>query len=173
TAVQAPSKPKLTAMGSPVSLQPHRLMQVLYAALAAVVVLSLLSLAVHNWWVGGQLLSTGLLLGFTLRYAQQGRTQAAANLMLATLVISVSILIFRSQGLRDEAVCAFPGIMIFAGMFTTRRVFVVMTGFIFLVLGLVTLTNMTGWHVNYVPQVTMFSLLNIVTVLLVTAFFVW
>ena len=155
------------------SLQPHRLMQVIYAALAANGILALLSLAVQNWWTGVQLLATELLLGFALRYVRQARTVAAANLMLATLLISVSILIFKSHGLRDEAVSAFPCVMIFAGMFATRRLFVAMMAFIFLVLGLVVWMNMAGWHVNDVPPVTLFSLFNIVTVLLVTAFFVW
>ena len=155
------------------SMQPHRLMQVIYAALAANGVLALLSLTVQNWWGGGQLLATELLLWFALGYARQARKVAAANLMLATLLISVSILIFRSHGLRDEAVSAFPGVMIFAGMFATRRVFVMMMGFIFSVLALVVWMNMVGWHVNEVPPVTSFSLFNIVVVLLVTAFFVW
>ena len=154
-------------------MQPHRLTQVIYAALAANWVLALLSLAVQNWWTGGQLLATGLLLGFALRYARQGRTVAAANLMLATLLMSICILIFKAHGLRDEAVSAFPGVMIFAGMFATRRVFVLMMGFIFFVLGAVAWMNMAGWHVNDVPPVTLFSLFNICTVLLVTAFFVW
>ncbi len=155
------------------SLQPHRLMQVIYATLAANGFLALLSLAVQNWWAGVQLLATELLLWFALRYARSGRTVAAANLMLATLLISMSILIFKSHGLRDEAVSAFPGVMIFAGMFATRRVFVVMLGFIFLVLGLVVWMNMAGWHINEVPPVTLVSLFYVCTVLLVTAFFVW
>ncbi len=154
-------------------MQPHRLMQVIYSALAANGVLALLSLAVQNWWAGAQLLATELLLWFALRYAHQERRVAAANLMLATLLISMSILIFKAHGLRDEAVSAFPGVMIFAGMFATRRVFVVMMGLIFFVLGMVAWLNMTGWHVNEVPPVTLFSLFNICMVLLVTAFFVW
>ncbi len=148
-------------------------MQVIYATLAANGILALLSLAVQNWWAGVQLLATELLLWFALRYARQGRTVGAANLMLATLLISICILIFKSHGLRDEAVSAFPGVMIFAGMFATRRVFVVMMGFIFLMLGLVVWMNMAGWHINDVPPVTLFSLFNISAVLLVTAFFVW
>ena len=155
------------------SMQPHRLMQVIYAALAANGVLALLSLMVQNWWTGTQLLASELLIWVALRYARQERRVAASNLMLATLLISLSILVFKAHGLRDEAVSAFPSVMIFAGMFATRRVFVAMMACILSVLGMVAWLNISGWHVNEVPQVTLFSLFNICTILLVTAFFVW
>ena len=155
------------------SMHPHRLMQVIYAALAANGVLALLSLMVQNWWTGTQLLASELLIWVALRYARQERRVAASNLMLATLLISLSILVFKAHGLRDEAVSAFPSVMIFAGMFATRRVFVAMMACILSVLGMVAWLNISGWHVNEVPQVTLFSLFNICTILLVTAFFVW
>ena len=155
------------------SMEPHRLMQVIYAALAANGVLALLSLMVQNWWTGTQLLASELLIWVALRYARQERRVAASNLMLATLLISLSILVFKAHGLRDEAVSAFPSVMIFAGMFATRRVFVAMMACILSVLGMVAWLNISGWHVNEVPQVTLFSLFNICTILLVTAFFVW
>jgi len=173
-AVQAqPTTSEHPVARSPMSMEPHRLMQVIYAALAANGVLALLSLMVQNWWTGTQLLASELLIWVALRYARQERRVAASNLMLATLLISLSILVFKAHGLRDEAVSAFPSVMIFAGMFATRRVFVAMMACILSVLGMVAWLNISGWHVNEVPQVTLFSLFNICTILLVTAFFVW
>jgi len=158
---------------SAMSLQPHRLQQVIYAALGVNGLLALFSLVAQHWLTAGQLIGTALVLWFALRYASQGRAMRAANLMLTTLLISMSILIFNSHGLRDEAVSAFPGIMIFAGMFATRRVFIAMMGFIFALLAFVVFANIQGWHVNDVPPVSMISLLNVLGILCVTAFFVW
>ena len=155
------------------SLQPHRLIQVIYATLAVTAFVAFSSLAAQAWLTGGQLLATAFMLFVALRYARQGRQVRSANLMLITLLISLSVLIFKSHGLRDEAVSALPGIMIFAGMFATRRVFLGMMVFIFAILTLIVWANVAGWYTNEVPPVTWLSLVNMLGILLVTAFFVW
>lgn len=155
------------------SLQPQRLRQVIYAALCANGALGILNCLAQHWVIAGQLLGTALILFFTLLYARQGRTMRAAILMLTTMLISLSILIFNSHGLRDEAVSAFPGVMIFAGMFATRRMFLSMMGLIFAALTLIAWLNISGLHSNDLPPVTYFSLFNVIGILSVTAFFVW
>ncbi|HEY8023412.1 MAG TPA: EAL domain-containing protein [Burkholderiaceae bacterium] len=166
-------KDESPVINSAMSLQPQRLKQVIYAALCANGALGILNCIAQHWLLAGQLLGTALILFISLLYARQGRTMRAAILMLTTMLISLSILIFNSHGLRDEAVSAFPGVMIFAGMFATRRLFLLMMGFIFAALTLIVWLNIAGLHSNEVPPVTYFSLFNVIGILSVTAFFVW
>jgi len=106
-------------------------------------------------------------------YTRRNAVDRAAKLMLATLTLSMISLVYQHQGLRDEALCAFPAIMVFAGMFASRRAFFTMLSVIVAALCIITLANLQGWHVNQVPPVSLNSLFNVVAILMVTAFFVW
>jgi len=63
--------------------------------------------------------------------------------------------------------------MVFASMFTSRRVFISIVGFFFVVLTFVTVSNLNGWHTNQVAELSVRTLGYIVAILAVTAFFVW
>jgi diguanylate cyclase (GGDEF)-like protein len=154
-------------------LEARRLKQVIWAALAAVAASVVLPLWHGSWVTAAQLLATAGLLLLALWYVGHGGVERSAKLMLATLTLSMICLLFQHQGLRDEALCAFPGIMVFAGMFATRRVFLTMLLFIVGALTLIGTAEIQGWHASVIPAVTVGSLINVVRILLVTAFFVW
>jgi diguanylate cyclase (GGDEF)-like protein len=171
--MQAQTQARSTATESGLTLNAPRLMQVLGASI--IVVLFALSVSLSY---GGSintvilLLVLGLLsLGFW--YAKTGRVGRAASLMLVTLTLTVCVFMFLSDGIRDEAVSALPGILVFASMFGTRRLFVLLLSVICLfMVGLVS-ANLAGWHVNTVAPLNWGTLINTLAILVGTAFFVW
>ena len=155
------------------ALQPRRLSQILWATSIACAMALLVSVFTQEWASSAILaMAIGIFL-FAIWLTRRGRLLLAAHTMLLTLTVSVSVLIFLSQGLRDEAVFAFPGILIFASMFGTRRLYLGLVAFVFLVLSSVVALNLLGWHVNAVQPLHGGLLANVLAILAVTAFFVW
>jgi len=158
---------------SALTVQPERLGRVVWAMLVAVFLCSLLSLSTSDWETTTLLFGTCGMLVIALWLIRRGMARSAGNLVLVTLTLSMSFVIFISQGIRDPAVLAFPGIMVFASMFATRRVFISMVGFFFIVLALVVISNLQGWHTNVVAALSVRTLGYTLAILTVTAFFVW
>lgn len=105
------------------AVQKHRLRQILYAVVLAFGVVTLLSLIKGAYLsVGLDLVAIGLLLA-ALRWNEQGHLMRATGWMLATLLVALSALMAVGEGLFDEAVLAFPAVLLFAGIFGSRRVF--------------------------------------------------
>ena len=154
-------------------LERHRLVQLLWVIVAAAS-LPLAMALVSRRWISAAILGSavGVML-LAMAYARQGLLTRAAHLMLATLTVLTSAMIFNSQGLRDEAVCAIPALLVFSAMFGTRRIFLAVLATLFSVLALITAANIYGWHVNVVNPVGWESLVDLVTVLAATAFFIW
>jgi hypothetical protein len=61
------------------------------------------------------------LLGLAYRWNQRGELARASQWMLATLIAGIFGLMAAGEGLYDEGTLAFPAILIFAGMFGSRR----------------------------------------------------
>ena len=117
-------------------------------------------------------LAAGLML-VALMLVRAGRAQAAASIMLGTITAAACWLVFTSQGLHDEAISAFPGILIFASMFGTRRLFVSLLALITLVLVALVAANESGLHRNIIQAAGWGTLLNTLGIIWVTSFFVW
>ncbi len=155
------------------ALKPKRLNQTLWAACTAFSVGLVVTLFASAWAAAAVLAVATGILGLGIWLTHCGHVDQAAKIMLVTVTVAVSGLIYLSQGIRDEAVLAFPGILIFASMFGSRRLYVGLVGVIFTVLGLVVAANQWGWHVNVVQPVHWGQLVNVLVILAVTAFFVW
>lgn len=155
------------------ALQPRRLVQMLAALMAALTLGLLISVFDQHWWVTTVLALTLAALAWAHHDNRRGRLGRAAATMLATLTMAVSGLVCISQGIHDEAVLAFPGILIFASMFSSRRVYVGLLAAIGLVLTAVVAANLGGWHVHAVEANGWGRLANILSILSVTAFFIW
>lgn len=167
------TKVSLNASASGLVLGDQRLVQVLHASIAAATLSMLVSIT-SGGWANVAVLSVTLSLLLLARWLTRiHRINQAANLMLGTLTLTLSVFIFRSDGIRDEAVSAFPGILLFASMFGTRRLFAALLAVICVVLIAVVSANLSGWHLNTVGELNWGTLVNVLVILLVTAFFVW
>ncbi|GAB1385765.1 hypothetical protein MASR1M59_09130 [Melaminivora sp.] len=109
-------------------LGQQRLRQVLLAFMAAFVLLAAMNL-VKGIWLSAILelaMVSMLLLAYWLN--QRSRPLAAAWLTLVTLLLTLGGLMAAGQGLYDEAPMAYPGLLVFASMFGSRRLFLTLMG---------------------------------------------
>jgi diguanylate cyclase (GGDEF)-like protein len=159
--------------GSGPILPLRRLVQMLWAASCFFFVATLTGIAAGIWkssLIG--LVAFGALL-MALWLARKGYVQRATAMMLGTLTLSVSYLSFLNQGIDGPGVIAFPAILLLAGMFSSRRGFLMVLALMFSVLTVILVANMQGWHVNVVSPPTPRLLIVVLAVLSMTAFFVW
>jgi len=162
---------ELTAGSLPI--EPRRVLQVTWAILGAAAAAILTFGWAGDWRSVLVLAVTTIFLLLALWLSHQKRAEQAAALMLVSLTASISYLLFQNQGVRGEAIAALPAILVVAGMFGTRRLFLTILATILAVLSALVVASVQGWHVNVVRPVTMGTLVNLFAVLLVTAFCVW
>jgi diguanylate cyclase len=114
-----------------------------------------------------------LALALALWALHKGRLGLASGLFLVTATVAISLLIWQNAGLRDPAVLAFPGILVFASTMAGRRLFFALLAMMLSVVVLVAVANVQGWHVNAVPTHSLANLIDVCIVLSLTAFVVW
>jgi len=99
-----------------------RMRSVLRWVAVALAVLSSAYLLQGRYQVGLILAGSLLLMSRSFALARSDRPEAAADWMLALLTLACAGLALLGQGLRDTALLAFPGLLVFAGMLRPRRV---------------------------------------------------
>lgn len=98
------------------------------------------------------------------------RLQAAAGLMLGSLMVMLGYFIVRGQGLRDVSIMGIPAILAFAALLGNRRLFVLLlTAALMVCLG-VGLANVVGWRVQRPPVYRPTEVIDVCVILLATAF---
>ena len=126
-----------------------------------------------DWSNVGVHLPTQLVLAGALWAWSKGRLGIASGLLLATVTAAISLLVWRNAGLRDPAMLAYPGILVFASTMAGRRLFfatlVAILGFV----ALVAVANVQGWHVNPVPTHSLSNLVDVCVLLAINAFVIW
>lgn len=162
-----------TMLSTGLDLQPHRLSQVMIAVMVALALTLGVALTLHEWLNSGFIALALVPLGVAYHLNRIGHMQRAAITLLFTLVTVVSGLVFLSQGIHDEAVLAYPALLVFASMFVSRRVLIALLVVIVLALVGVVEADLAGWHHTTIQPSNRGQLLNVVTILTVTAYFVW
>ncbi|SPE28778.1 conserved membrane hypothetical protein [Burkholderiales bacterium] len=160
-----------TAAGFPI--EARRVTQVGWGVLAAVAVAILTTSWTGDWRTVLILAVSSIFLLLAVWLSRHDRAEQAAVLMLITLTASISYMLFQNQGVRGEAITALPAILVVAGMFGRRRLFLAILVTILAVLSALVIANVQGWHVNVVRPVTVATLINLFAVMLMTAFYVW
>lgn len=154
-------------------LQQNRLQQILMALLIGFSVSACISLYARHWMsvalhgVAVVAFAVALVLG------RRGATQRATGIMLWTLVVALGSLVLNGEGLYDEAIVAFPGILIFASMFGSRRLFLLLLCALGLLLFAIFGLNAAHWLPIVQRTPDLGRVVNLVTILCITAFFVW
>ena len=110
------------------ALQRRRLHQVLWVLALAFAVLVVMNLSTQGYLSAGfELVMTGAL-ALALRWNARGRLTQALVLTIVALLLGLCALTAIGQGLYDEALVAFPGLLLFAGLFGLRRTFMALLG---------------------------------------------
>lgn len=153
--------------------QSRRMGQILAVLLLVVSIIALQNMFFGRWRTVVLLgLSDGLLL-LAWYYARQLRIKRATELMLWTLTLGLTAIIWADLGLRDSALMGFPGILVYAAMLGTRRLFLTLLGFMLTSFGLLALVNLQGWYVNPLPPVRLGTFIDLSCILSVIGFSVW
>lgn len=127
-----PQRPNLATTAPPagtvLSLQQRRLRQILWAIILALSIVTLLSFSRGaTISVAVEIMAIGLLFQ-AFRWNERGQLAHATALMVTTLMVVLCALMAVSEGLFDEAVMAFPALLVFASMYGSRRLFILLMG---------------------------------------------
>jgi diguanylate cyclase (GGDEF)-like protein len=155
------------------ALKSRRMLQLSSAVCAALLASAAFDIAAHRWMnlplLGGAISSLGLVVWLTLR----GRRDAAAMLLLGSLMAMLCLLMWQNDGLRDTALLAFPCMLVFASILGTKRLyFGLFAAMVAMVVGLLA-ANLGGWHVNALQDLSYGTAIDIVSVLCVTCVVSW
>jgi diguanylate cyclase (GGDEF)-like protein len=149
--------------------------------LTQLLVLTLVGLGLsagYKVWVGAalvasfELLAIGCLLLCSL-LLMRGRVMDATTLMLWSLTLVISYLIWIHQGLRDPGMLALPGILVFAGMLGSLRLLLALLTFMALLVVAMVSGQVHGWHAVQPLGVGFAQGLDAVLILSVIAFASW
>lgn len=110
------------------ALQQRRLRQVLWVLAAVFAVLVAMNLLTGRYLSAGLELAVAALLLLALHWNARGLLARAGALTSATLLLGLCALMANNQGLYDEVPIAFPALLLFAGLFGFRRIFVALVG---------------------------------------------
>jgi len=151
----------------------RRLFQVIVATMIGLAISAAINLIDGDWTNLNVHVPAQLALLYALWALHKARFELANAVLLVTVTVSISVLVWQNSGLRDPAMLAYPAILAFASTMGGRRLFVFLLATILLVVSSVGVANLQGWHVNAVPTHTLGSMINVGIVLSLTAFLLW
>ncbi len=150
-------------------MQSRRVVRIMLIVLLALAI-SLVKSLTYGLTITGVTLGAALVVnGFGYVIARRGNTMLAASLMLCCLSLMLSILAIRNQGIRDEALLAFPALMVFAALIGSRRLMWGIAGSMLAVIGIMAMLSSRGWYSDPVPAPGPGAYIDVITILLVTA----
>ena len=163
----------LQSPGTVLTLQQRRVQQILWAVMAAFGIAALMSFSKGGYTSVALELVALALLGLAYRWNQRGELARASQWMLATLIAGIFGLMAAGEGLYDEGTLAFPAILIFAGMFGSRRMLWVLMAWLQGALVLLFVLHQTGVIRAAAVPVDLQRLVMMVAILAAIGFFVW
>jgi diguanylate cyclase (GGDEF)-like protein len=167
---EQPTSPALDATRA---LRDRRLVQAAWACGLAICATGVPDVLAHRWRNIPPLLAGLGALALVLWLVRHQRRNAAEALMLTSLFAMVSLLLWQNGGLRDTALMAFPCMLVFAAMLGTRRLYFGLFAAMLVVIAAVLYANVSGRHVNALPPLSYNTLVDLVSVLSVTALVAW
>jgi diguanylate cyclase (GGDEF)-like protein len=159
--------------GPLIALQRRRLNLVLLA-LGGALLAAWIVQVMNGWGFSATVLTIDLVaIAQSYRWSQLGHMQRAVKFTLLWLTVSLSVLMFNGEGLYDESVVAFPGMLLCASMVGSRRLFWGMLGATLLVYVVDAALHFSGVHPMVVKPFAMDRLINVSSITCVTAYFIW
>lgn len=150
-----------------------RLVQVLRVTQFALVLVALNTVFLGRFNDTTILLSTAAFL-FTVDWAiYKKNITLASSILLITLAVALSYLAWMGSGIRDTAMIAYCGVLIFAAMLGNRRLLVGLMALMIAMCMLITYGNISGMHVNNIEPINEFTGAIVIIVLCVVGFSVW
>lgn len=151
------------------ALQARRLRQLVLLlggsfALFALINITVVSVAVILSLLGG----IGLFVG-ALWLERRGQVRQALLLVLWTLTLVATFIIWTRAGVRDLVLLAYPGILLLAAMTVTPRPLFALGGTMIASIGLLCWGEAAGWYTPEQPDLALWSFLNRTLILVIIA----
>ena len=155
------------------AVQQTRLRKVLGTILAVLLGMSLMYGVVGTCKTAISLLVASVLLLPSFVFNRHQRVHLAADWMLWTLTISIGILAINGQGLRDTALLAYPGLLVFAIMLWRNRTMLALLLGQVAIVCLVWWLDASGLYPSKVAAAAATQIIDIAAVVGLTAFASW
>ena len=122
-----------------------------------------------NWTIAVSI----LVLGLAFLALKKNRTKLAVSIFLWTLTTAVNLIVFIGFGLKDVAVLAYPGILIFAGMISNRSLLFPIFFYILISVVCIGTADVAGWIDFENPAVGVHHVFDTTMILCIIGFSVW
>jgi diguanylate cyclase (GGDEF)-like protein len=174
-----PSPADTTAAGDPpadllsIRLRERRLRQITGATFVALLASMAPDLVPPN---GPNLAVLGAALALlcgVMVLSWRGRHALAAVVLLTSMQVVLSAMAWKNGGLHDAAVLAYPGLLIFAAMLGSKRLFLGILTAMLLFVTLMFVAHQQGWHVTPPVVVKGSTLVDAIAVLVVIGMSAW
>jgi diguanylate cyclase len=150
-----------------------RLLQILRITQAAILVVALITFYLDRAYDGMVLLLTATLL-FSVNWAvNKNRSQLGIGILLLSLTAMLSYLAWHGSGIRDSAMIAYCGVLVYSAMLGTKRLLVSISCIMFFMCLLIAYANDSGWHVNTIKPISFSTSIIVIVILGVISFSVW
>ena len=155
------------------TLQQRRLRQILWLLVACFALVGGLNVLRLHLSSAGMELAIAALLVVAARWNARGRMQQASALMVWTILPGLCALTLFGQGLYDEAPMAFPALLVFAGMFGSRRLFLALLGLMLAAIAALWLLDASGVFASMPTTANTMRAVVMTLILLASGFFIW
>lgn len=155
------------------TLQQRRLQQILWLLVACFALVGGLNVLRLHLSSAGMELAIAALLVVAARWNARGRMQQASALMVWTILPGLCALTLFGQGLYDEAPMAFPALLVFAGMFGSRRLFLALLGLMLAAIAALWLLDASGVFASMPTTANTMRAVVMTLILLASGFFIW
>jgi diguanylate cyclase (GGDEF)-like protein len=154
-------------------LQAPLLQRIIGCVLIGVAIAAIPLMLTGNWFPSAILLLSEVAMLLALLALKRNNPRLAGWLILSTLTVCVAILLVAGKGPLDESVLAVPGLMIFASLFCSRRIYLSLLLFVATLLVGVGVLHFMGWRVIPVARVRPDTFISVIVILSITSYFVW
>jgi diguanylate cyclase len=165
---------KINVMGETNFPLPAQLLnQLIYAVFLAVGATALPLMLLGRWFPCSILLMAEAAMFLALIAVRRNRSRLAGWIILSVLSVCVAILTVAGKGPQDEAILAVPGLMIFASLFCSRKVFITLLVLVSLLLAGLGLAHFEGWRAIAIVPLRPDTFFTVIVVLSLTSYFIW
>lgn len=155
------------------SFRGKRLLQVFWFVEIALAGIFVNHISSEIIWLPLSLLGVMVLLSSVYFLIKNNQIERAAVILVSTIALFLTLLMWVFGGLHDEVMLAFPGLLIICGLLGNRKLFLVLVIFIMLNVFLNGYVNSKGWYINQATPSTMPAAVVVSIVMLVTAAIIW
>ncbi len=154
-------------------LRTRRFVQIAAFTEITFAVRTAISLADHSWDIAGVLTVEMAVVLVCLLLSRRGMAVAAKTLFLSSLVATISILLWISEGLYDSGVLAFPTILIIAGLLLKPRHYFALFTMMLACILFIACAGLAGLHVFKTGSTMVDRLIDTLLILFIAGFSVW